>query len=224
MIGDSEDFQNRLVAVLPTRWFADQSPVRDAILAGLAAGWSWSYGVLQYVKSQSRIASATGIWLDMIARDFFGSRLQRWTDQGDDAFRLRIQRELFRERGTRAAVASVLQDLTARAPVIFEPARTTDTGGYGSASARVTGLGYGTAGGWGSLLLPFQCFVTAFRPMGSGIALVSGWNNSGGGYCAGAIEYADLSMVQGEVTDEDINAAITSVMPAASIAWTRISN
>ncbi len=224
MIGDPEDIQNRLVAVLPTRWFADQSPVRDAILAGLAAGWSWSYGILQYVRAQSRIASASGIWLDVIARDFFGVQLQRGSGQDDDAFRLRIQRELFRERGTRAAVASVLQDLTGRAPVIFEPARTMDTGGYGSASATVSGLGYGAAGGWGSLLLPFQCFVTAFRPMGSGIALVSGWNSPGGGYCVGAIEYANLSMVQGEVTDEDINAAITSVMPAASIAWTRISS
>lgn len=224
MIGDLEDFQNRLVAVLPTRWFADQSPIRDAILAGLATGWSWSYGILQYVKAQTRIASASGVWLDVIARDFFGSEMQRWSGQDDDAFRLRIQRELFRERGTRAAVASVLQDLTGRAPMIFEPARPTDTGGYGSASATVTGLGYNIAGGWGSLLLPFQCFVTAYRPMGSGIALVAGWNSSGGGYCVGAIEYANLSMVQGEVTDDDINAAITSVMPAASIAWTCISN
>jgi hypothetical protein len=224
MIGDAEDFQNRLTAVLPTRWFADESPVRDAILAGLATGWSWSYGLLQYVKCQSRIASASGIWLDVIARDFFGSQLQRWSDQDDDAFRIRIQREVFRERATRAAVASVLQDLTGRAPAIFEPARPTDTGCYGSLSATATGCGYNIAGGWGSLLLPFQCFVTAYRPMDSGITLVAGWNSSGGGYGIGAIEYADLSMVQGEVTDDVINAAIASVMPAAAIAWTRISN
>ncbi len=214
----------RLRAVLPARWFPDSAPVLDGLLNGLASGWSFAYQQLQYVKAQTRIATATDIWLDIIALDFFGNRLVRRAAQSDDAFRSDIQRELFRERGTRAAIVSVLLDLTGRAPVVFEPARSSDTGGYASLAGAGGGVGYGGAGGWGNLTLPFQCFVTAYRPLGSGIATVCGWGESGGGYGQGAIEYASLAMVQGQVTDTDIYAAVAGVLPVAAIAWTRITN
>jgi hypothetical protein len=217
-IGDRPDMLRRIKAVLPARWFADTSPVLDGVLSGLAAGWAWLYGLLDFVIAQTRIATATGVWLDMIARDCFGARLFRRGAQADDAFRTRIQRELLRERGTRGAISAVLQDLTGRPPVIFEPARAADTGAYGLAT------GYGMAGAWGSLNLPYQCFVTAFRPHGNGIAQISGWGAPAGGYGRGALEYASLDMVQGQVTDEDINAAIAGVLPVATVAWTRITN
>ena len=79
------------------------------------------------------------------------------------------------------------------------------------------------AGGWGSLALPFQCFVTAFRAQGSGIAVTSGYNGSAG-YGQGAIQYASLSMLTGQITDSDIRAAIAGVIPTATIAWTRITS
>ena len=218
LIGDQQDMLRRIKAVLPARWFADTSPVLDGVLSGLAAGWAWLYGLLAFVMAQTRIATATGVWLDMIARDCFGTRLSRRGAQSDDAFRTRIQRELLRERGTRGAISAVLQDLTGRPPVIFEPARAADTGAYGLAT------GYGMAGAWGSLNLPYQCFVTAFRPHGNGIAQISGWGAPAGGYGRGALEYASLDMVQGQVTDEDINAAIAGVLPVATVAWTRITN
>lgn len=163
------------------------------------------------------------MWLDIIGRDFFGLSLSRRPDEGDASYRRRIQLELFRERGTRAAVTSVLSDLTGRSPVIFEPARTTDTGGYGSAVAAATGLSYGVAGGWGSLQLPFQSFVMAYRPAGPGIALVSGWGQGAGGYGIGNIEYGNLDMIEGQVTDADIMAAVASVLPIASTVWVAIS-
>ena len=121
-MGDQQDILARLRSVLPTRWFPDDAPVLAALLIGLASGWSWAYQQLRYVKAQTRIATATEIWLDIIALDFFGNRLVRRIPQSDDAFRSRIQRELFRERGTRDAIVSVLRDLTGRAPVVFEPA------------------------------------------------------------------------------------------------------
>src|SRR5690348_16941119 len=99
MIGDQQDMLARLRAVLPTRWFPDQAPVLDSISGGLASCWSWVYSLLQYVKAQTRIASASDIWLDIIALDFFGTRLVRRHGQSDAAFRSRIQREFFRERG-----------------------------------------------------------------------------------------------------------------------------
>ncbi len=223
MVGDQDDILVRLKAALPAGWFPDSTPVLDAPLRGLASGWSWVYGAIQYVRNQARIASATEIWLDVIANDFFGNRIAR-SGRNDVAFRDCIRREVLRERGTRSAVVEVLADLTGRQPRVFEPARPSDTGAWGGQRQFATGLAYGRLGGWGSLVLPYQAFITAYRPTGSGIANVTGWSAGGGGYTVGAIEYADLAMTQAPVTDADIYAAVASVMPAAAIAWTRISN
>jgi hypothetical protein len=222
MIGDQSDFQNRLTAVLPESWFPDSAPILDSLLGGLGAAWSLIHVMLQYATSQTRILTAGDMWLDLIAWDFFGRRLRRQPSEGDDALRRRIILEMFRERATRSAVESVLQDLTGRAPIIFEPARTTDTGGYASLEGRGGGIAYNAAGGWGNLNLPFQCFVTAYRLNDGGIGQVTGWGGFSGGYGGGAIEYASLAMVQAQVTDADIYLAITGVLPAATIGWTQI--
>ena len=222
MTGDQQDMLARLRGVLPTHWFPDSAPLLDAVLNGLASSWTWIYGTLQYVRAQTRISTATDIWLDVIALDFFGDSLARWPNQEDSVFRGRIQRNLFRERGTRAGVIAALQYLTGQVPTVFEPARATDTGGYGSLTYPATGLAYGATGGWGSLALPFQCFITAYRPVGTGIAFVSGWGGNGGGYGEGALEYADLDMIQGQVTDQSIYATVADALPVASIGWVNI--
>ena len=224
MTGDKNDMLGRIKAVLPARWFADETPLLDGLASGLAEAGAWLHGLLANVKLQARLLTATGGFLDMAAQDFFGARVSRRLGQGDTAFRARIQAELLRERGTRGAVIAVLTDLTGRAPVVFEPARPADTRAYGKA------CGYGVAGGWGSLMLPFQSFVTAYRAQGQGIAAVAGWHagvapgSSPGGWGRGAIEYATLDMLSGEITDADINAAIAGVLPVSAIAWTRISD
>ncbi len=218
MVGDQDDMLRRLKAVLPSRWFGDSTPVLDALLRGLGSAWCWVYQLLLFVMAQRRIATAQGIWLDLVAKDIFGDRLRRRTGQSDTALRARIQGELLRERCTRAAIIAALTDLTGRPPSVFEPARTTDTGGWG------VGIGYGSAGGWGNLNLPFQCFVTAFRPFGNGIAQVAGWGTMAAGYGVGTIEYGSFQMSQGEVTDADLFSAVANVLPTASTAWTRISS
>ena len=196
----------RLRTVLPTRWFPDSAPVLDGLLSGLASGWSWAYQLLRYVKAQTRIATATDVWLDIIANDYFGDRLARRAGQSDGAFRNRIQRELFRERGTRGAIIAVLHDLTGRAPLVFEPARTTDTGGYAS----LTGAG---GGGrlWqgGRMGQPDAAIPMLHHRLPPGRQrhrhrLWLGWFCRR--YGRGAIEYASLEMVQGQVTDADIYA------------------
>ena len=229
MTGDASDMLARLKTVLPSRWFADDSPNLNGVLAGLASGWAWIYSTLAYATTQTRISTATSFWLEVIAGDFFAHRLNRRVGQSDTAFRLRITRELLRERGTRFAIIAALTDLTGRMPYIFEPSRVTDTGAYGNRTGAGGGLAWGLAGGWGSLNLPFQCFITAYRPAGSGIASVSGWGGRAsmsaiGGYGSGSIKYASLDMVQGHVTDADIYGAVADVMPVASIGWTQISN
>jgi hypothetical protein len=230
MIGDQADFHGRLKAVLPFGWFPDTSPVLDGFLSGPANALAWCYSLLQFVKAQARRLNASGITLDLISADFFGTNLPRLLNETDAAFSARIGKEFFRPKNTRAAVIQVLEDLTGNTPWIFEPANTHDTGGYGHIGMTVgTGLGYGVAGGYGDLMLPFQFFVVATPPNGGGIASVAGYGHIGGfngmpgAYGAGAIEYGDLDMVQGQVTAADINAAINRVKPAATVAWTAIN-
>ncbi len=217
MTGDPTDMLARLKSTLPQRWFADATPLLDGLLGGLAWSWSWLHGALGYVRQQTRLATATDSFLDAISLDLLGRRLPRRAAEPDPAFRRRIGLEILRERGTRAALIAVLADLTGRRPVVFEPACPADTGAWGGL------LGYGLAGGWGNLALPFQCFVTAFRAQGSGIASTAGYGGPAG-YGKGAIQYASLAMLTGQITDADIDAAIAGIMPTAAIAWTRISN
>jgi hypothetical protein len=93
-----------------------------------------------------------------------------------------------------------------------------------------TGLGYGVAGGYGSLALPFQAFITAFRPVGIGISGVGGYYSLGsglpalGGYGTGGIEYGSLEMLAGLVTDDVIYQAIADTAPEATIMWSRITD
>lgn len=214
----------RLQALLPAQWFPDDAPVLTTVLSGLASGWSWLYGMVQFAKAQTRISTAAGVWLDMISFDLFGHTLFRRVAESDSSFRQRIQDEVLRPRGTRGSVAKVLVDLTGNQPTIFEPGRPTDTGGYGGVFSEVFGFAYGCAGGWGSLQLPFEIFVTAFRPTNSGIAQVDGWGQPAGGYGVGAIEYGSLEMIEGQIADQDVYSSIASCLPVACTAWVSLQN
>ena len=223
--GDQRDIVLRLRAVLPARWFPDTAPgaasttpVLDAVLTGIASVWARVYALLSYVTLQARIGSATDMFLDMIGVDFFGSTMTRMPSESDRHFRARLQAAMFQPRGTRAALVQALVNLTGRTPVIFEPARPPDTRAWGVA------CGWGVTGGWGSLAMPFQCLVTAFRPQGGGVSVVAGWGVPVGGWGSGAIEYANPSMQSEQVSDQQIAATVAGVMPAATIAWMRISN
>ena len=214
--GSQDDMVARLRAVLPARWFADDAPVLDGLLAGLGQAAARTYALLAYARAQTRMATASGLWLDLLVGDWFGSRLARRGGEADAPLRARIRQELLRERGTRAALVAQVTQLVGQPPTIFEPARPADTGAWGIA------CGYGVGGGWGSLALPFQCLVTVRRPPGAGVAVVDGYCGTLGGYGVGAIEYVSAGQLAGAVSDADIMAAIATVMPTAAIAWTRI--
>ena len=213
MIGDANDMQRRLLALLPSGWFNDAPPVLSQLLSGIGAAFSTFWTLLQAVVTQTRIATATSLFLDLISTDFYGSTLARFVDETDDAFRTRVVQALLRPRATRAALTSALFELTGREPTIFEPARTTDTGGY-----TIGGIGYGSGGGWGSLALPFQFFVTAYRPRAGGIPDLAGY--SGGGIPV----YGSLSFEVKAIPDTFIQASVSPLLPAATTAWMRISN
>src|SRR5579862_5296427 len=102
--GDVPDIVARLRSLLPP-WFPPQgaAPIVDGVLTGIATLLSGIYGLIQYARAQSRIATASGAWLDLIAWDFFGSRFLRRTQETDASFIPRIRSELRRPRLTRAA-------------------------------------------------------------------------------------------------------------------------
>jgi hypothetical protein len=220
MTGDQSDLLTRLKALLPGGWFRDATPVLDGFLNGIAWALSQAHALAAYARLQTRILTATDGFLDLISFDFFGATLPRRALESDAAFRARILAELLLEKGTRKGLIRVLEILTGRTPWVFEPGRPADTGGYNS-----TAMGYGVAGGYGSLACPFQAFVVAYRPTGQGIPNVGGYGSTVGAYgTPSQLEYANPSLIRGAVTDADIYAAIDSVKPAGTILWTRIGD
>ncbi len=168
--GTCADMISRMRAVLPPSWFpltapgatTSATPVLDGVLSGIGCGWAYCYALIQFVVQQSRISSATGSFLDMICADFFGTTIKRMAGESDSGFRSRISANLLLPRATRSAVSQAVAALLGGAPILFEPFRSADTGGYGSAavSGAGGGGGYGTAGlRLGSSTLPFQYLV-----------------------------------------------------------------
>jgi len=219
MTGDTADMLARIKSVLPARWFGDTTPILDAVLTGLATAWSGLYTLLSNVQTETRIATASGIFLDIASADYFGASLPRRAGEADAAFSARIRANLVLPRATRAGLATTLENLTGRTPLIFEPLNATDTGGYNSNT-----LGYGVAGGYGSRNLPFQFFVTAYRPNATPVSNAGGYNDGPGGYNTTPMFYADTEQAPGAISDADIYAAAAAVLPVASIAWMKISN
>lgn len=213
------DFLARLKALLPASWFADEANVLGGYLSGFAnlgaAVWGW----LEYALAQTRIATASGRFLDLIAWDFFGARFRRRASQADDVFRKAIVAEILRPRTTRQGMEIALENLTGAKPIIFEPADPRDAAVYGS-----SGFAWSVKGRWGSLAHPFECFIDVQRPLGQGIRGISGYGSTADGYGTGRKAYVSLSQMAGPVTDAMIYATVNDTRAAGTIAWTRISD
>ncbi len=176
--GDQNDMIGRLRALLPQGWFPSDAtltpsaaPVLHTILSGFAAGLAWCYAFIQFALAQVLIGTSTDIWLDLHAFDFFQSSLLRRQGESDASFRGRVFANLFPPGNTRAAIIERLTSLTGTAPTVFEPMQPMDTGAYGYGA-----LGYGVAGGYGSLALPFQAFVTVTRNIENTAGNLAGYN------------------------------------------------
>lgn len=216
-IGDTDNVIQRLRSVLPP-WFPDptKAPILTAILSGTADGFSFVFSYLQYAKLQTRIKSATGGWLDLIAWDYFGSRFRRRSGEADGVFKPRLLAELTRPRATRSAIIQAVQDLTGVAPLVFEPWNPADCGGYGIGTS-----GYGVAGCYGSLSFPNQLFITAVLAGGQGVPDIGGYGAGPIGYGV-AGEYIDNNQITGAVTDADIYSTVAQTIAAGVTAWVDI--
>jgi hypothetical protein len=224
-IGDSNDFITRINAVLPS-WFSGTS---NPILTGLLAAYSntgvFIYNQELYVQLQTRISTATDNNLDLIANDFFGvNNFPRGANEGDASYRSRILASIVRERATRRGMSNVLTLLTGYAPLIQVPSNPGDCGGYA-----VAGCGYGVAGIWSNPLPPstaYQCFITVYTSVSSGIASVPGWNID---YAAWNISGTRTSWVNSFQFNDALNATqiyqvINSTKIEGSTCWVLITN
>jgi hypothetical protein len=218
--GDPADLAARFRGLVPSSWFDQSAPVNNIVVSGAAAPLSWSYAFYLYVLKQSRIATATGGWLDIIAWDFFGPHFRRLPGEVDASFSARIRKEILRPRNTRSAILQMLLDLTGNTATVQEPWNPQDWGGYGVA----TMCGYGIAVGYGSLQYRNQVFVQAVRPNNSGIPYVAGYGTVAAGYGSGngLGEYADLSQIVGVVTDAEIYSRTSQIISAGNTAWVSI--
>lgn len=233
--GDNADILTRLRAYLPSRWFgstSDSVPLLIAILNGFAFVLSEIYQLYGYAKQQTRIAWATGGWLDIIAFDFFGNGLPRKPSESDGSYRARIKAELVKKKVTRQGIAQALYALTGRNPIITEPWRPLDTGAYAQGSPNTMAgpfgapIGYGVAGSYGSLKLNAQFFVTAYRPSSAAaFSSIGGYGVSVGGYSTGSqLMYSSLAEYSGGISDASIYACVAATKAEGTIAWVRISN
>jgi hypothetical protein len=223
-VGDSNagtisDMLSRLWTLIPN-WFSDSSPIINALFDGYAYTQNFIYSLIQYAIDQTRISTATGGWLDMIAYDFFGSTVLRKQGQSDDSFRADIILDLFQEKATRKSINRVITYLTGSAPVIFEPLHVPDTGAYGAPNC-----GYGKAGGYGSELLPYQAFIQVNNMPLSNVPFVAGYDESVGAYnTASRAEYVPIKSITGTVTDAQIYSALDRIKPAGTILWVNTPN
>jgi hypothetical protein len=216
--GDNNDQFRRLKRLLPQSWFGDNSTVIDAILSGFSSVNASLYALLAYAKLQIRINTASDGWLDMIAYDFFGNNLPRKPGQSDDSYRAWIKVNLFREKATRLAIILVVRELTGRDPLIIEPGNPVDTGAYNCPNS-----GYGMAGSYGSLSMPYEAFVTVYRSVSDGVSDIAGYSISTAGYSiASRGAWASRKMADGQLSDADIYAAIDSVKMCGTRVWVRI--
>ncbi|GAC1332132.1 MAG: hypothetical protein NVSMB20_03200 [Bradyrhizobium sp.] len=209
---------SKLKAALPARWFPDTTPVLDAPISGFAAAWAALSDQLAYTSTQSRLTTVSDAWLDIAAADFKPKAFGRKPGESDAVFRARLV-PILRDKVTRAALIGRLKDLTGNTATVFEPSLPADAnGGYG------TSMGYGVAGHfYGSIVNPFQVFITLQRPLGQGVAVAAGYGQASGGYRTGYSEYASLDLAAPHVTDQDIYNAVVETLPVGTIGWVKLS-
>lgn len=220
--GDAADILSRLRTWLPTGWFPSdpaEGPNITAILTGIAAAVGTNFDQAAYTQLQTRIASATDGWLDLISADFFGGRISRRNTEGDPQYRGRIQRELLRERATRNALNQVLFDVTGNYPTIFENRRPLD-----GVCLDIPTSGLDHNGGTSGDDFNYQVFVKIARPLGGGIPNIPGLDFPQAATDVGTLTPTDPSMSLGlVVSDSDIYAAAESVRPDGVVYWVSLT-
>lgn len=214
--GDSTDLLARLQRLVPP-WFADDAPVWRAFLSGAAGALSGVYGLISFAKLQTRLATATGGWLDLAAADVAGTGLPRFADERDAPYGLRIRKEPTRDRNTVAAIKAAVFDITGIEPDVYEGF---DLFTNGALDAPTMALS--AAGRWGSTTLPLCVFVAVTMHNNYGIPNRGGFDDTVGGLGAGNFSLADKAEIVGSgATELDVINAIERVRAAGVNIYVR---
>jgi len=224
-VGSKEDVYNRLVTQL-VDWFGTDHAVLDAVLQAYVTTGVLNYSQLVYDNLQMRLQTATEDNLDLIAEDYFGlNGLPRRPGESDDSYRNRISANLLQERATRRGMDNALYILTGYHPIIFEPWRPLDCGGYNVDNSPYT-IGYGTHGAYGSGSYAYQCFINVFVSAYQGMASRSGYNSYYFGYNATGSPaigwYGGSYLDSTVVSDQDIYQTINLTKVEGTICWVAI--
>lgn len=219
MIGDTDDMASRLLAALPP-WFGgtDEHPVLDALLQGV--GWllSFLFGRYLFAKLQTRLATATGGWIDLAAYDFFGTNLPRLNGEDDTKYSRRVRLEVFRDRNTRNAIDRAVYDLLGVHPRLLEPWNPLDTNGLGCPQ-----FALGRSGRLGSITAPYMMQIEFPYPQNYGIPARPGLGDPQGGL-GNVFSLADQSdMVGVGASIEDVFAALERVRMAGITYYVQYS-
>ena len=230
--GDSNDIVSRVKRLIPNGWFGSSgggnvtpggattpTPILDAVLGGLADTAASLYNFIVYTKTQSRVATSTGPFLDIISFDFLGRNLPR-NSRNDSAYRQVILSTILQERVTRKGMINAVTSLTGNKPTIVEPWSTQDCGAFD-----VGNLAYDEPNGgcYGETDLPAQAFLTVSPPGQFGVPMAGGFDLGQDALDTGSSELIDSTLVVGQVTNNDIYKVIAITKPTGSIIWTSLT-
>ena len=213
--GDSVDFRNRIISVIPP-WFGDVStdPVIGGLIAGAAYVFAQCFSLLSYVRLQTRIETASDGWLDLVSLDYFGATLPRKANEADGPFRTRILAALFPQRVTRPGMMAALTMLTGTPPVLFEPWRPAD--------AACAGYAYAGVSRAGSYNTPAQAFITVTLPPSNGGAIIAGAGSNYAGAGSNYMAAVGETTLAGNITDQDVYDTVNAFKAEGTTMWVQI--
>ena len=214
MIGDELDFFERTKALIPD-WFGETAPLFDSLIQGNAVAEAFIYDMIQFVAEQCRIQTTVDGFLDIASIDFFAGDLPRFANETDSAFRTRIIASIFRLRGTRPAMRSVLLSTTGTEPELFEPNRPADCL---CLSAGIGALGVGKLG---NLDLHHQGFAVVRRTITTVEGRKPGLDAPMAGLSHEAVLFPDDAS-RYALSDADILNAINKTKAEGTVTWVRI--
>lgn len=216
--GDADDILARLQRVIPP-WFGTEAeaPVWTAFLAGAASALAGIYSFFGFAKAQTRVATATGGFLELAAGDVAGDGLPRFAGELDSAYSRRIRLEPLRDRCTVTAIKKAVFDITGIEPDVFEGFDLFNNGALGAPS-----LALGSAGRWSSAGLPRCVFVAVTMHNNYGIPNRGGFDDGVGGLGVGNFSWADNSEIVGSgATQLDVIDAVERVRAAGTKVFVR---
>lgn len=219
--GTSLDILSRVKRLIPGRWFSWVAPYRDAVLGGLSDDFAWAFSLIGYARLQTRLATATGPWLDILAYDFLNRYLLR-RGMDDNTFRTIIQATILQERVTRAGVQNAVTTLLDGVPPrIIEPWSTGDCGSWYGVNKKGGLFAFNRIGCWGSIQLPGQYFMQLSRQglVLTGVPIVAGWQGYTGGWGTGGFAWNGGETSQIGVTDQQVYDIIAYTKPTGTTAW-----